>query len=118
MRSLADGKIRWGFFPPTTTTDRTGRGIWLGGKAEVMDDSDDAASVGDDKVAEISRPRVRFEGETDQDTSESEAEETDSEESAGGGGGGFFSALQLEDQSWEEDESESDDQEELDVGTV
>jgi hypothetical protein len=119
MRSLADGKIRWGFFPPSNTVDRAGRGIWLGGKADdALEDSDDAISVGEDELRDATGVRkVRFEGEdTDEESTKSdeEAEDTDSDEEGESGkdaGGGFFAALQLEDQSSEEEEDEEDEDE-------
>jgi len=119
MRSLADGKIGWGFFPPSNTVDRTGRGIWLGGKADgAPEDSDDAVSVGEDEARDETGVRkVRFEGEdTDQESAKSdeEAEDSDSDEEGESGkdaGGGFFAALQLDDQSSEEEEDEEDEAE-------
>ena len=118
MRFLADGKIRWCFFPPNTTSDRTSKGIWLGGSEEPPEDSDGVTTAIEDvsdeetddesdlEVPTTEKPKaVTF----DVAESTSEEEEDESEEEAGGGGaGGFFAALQLEDQEDDDDEGDED----------
>jgi hypothetical protein len=133
MRFLADGKIRWCFFPPNTSTDRTGKGIWLGGagvEGDVPEDSDGATTPiqdisseeeDDDSDVEVTNSQktktVQFDVEEsdDEEGEEDEEEEDDSDEATGTGGGkarGFFAALQLEDQS------DSDDDEEVNDGSL
>jgi hypothetical protein len=122
MRFLADGKIRWCFFPPNTTTDRTSKGIWLGGSEEPPEDSDGVTTAIEDvsdeetddesdlEVVKINKPKaVSFD--VAESTSEEEEEDDELEEEArGGGAGGFFAALQLEDQADDDDDDEESDE--------
>jgi hypothetical protein len=121
MRFLADGKIRWCFFPPNTTSDRTSKGIWLGGSEEPPEDSDGVTTAIEDvsdeetdnesdlEVPATEKPKaVTFD--VAESTSEEEEEEDESgEEARGGGAGGFFAALQLEDQEDDDDDDEGDE---------
>jgi len=34
LRTLADGRVRWGFWPPGSRPVRDGRGVWLGAMSE------------------------------------------------------------------------------------
>jgi hypothetical protein len=119
MRFLADGKIRWCFFPPNTTADRTSKGIWLGGSEEPTEDSDGVTTAIEDvsdeetddesdlEVPVTNKPKaVTFD--VAESTSEEEEEDESEEEAGAGGAGGFFAALQLEDQA---DEDDDDDEE-------
>jgi len=127
MRFLADGKIRWCFFPPDTTADRTSKGIWLGGSEDPPEDSDGVTSAIEDvtdeetddesnvEVPATNKPKaVTFD--VAESTSEEEEDEDDSEEEGGGGAGGFFAALQLEDQ--EDDVDDDDDESDVDSDVV
>jgi hypothetical protein len=133
MRFLADGKIRWCFFPPNTTSDRTSKGIWLGGSEEPPEDSDGVTTaiedVSDEETDDESdlgvpvtdKPKaVTFDvaESSSEEEEEEEDEEDESEEGAGAGGaGGFFAALQLEDQEDDDDDEgdeESDDSDNAD----
>jgi hypothetical protein len=118
MRFLADGKIRWCFFPPNTTSDRTSKGIWLGGSEEPPEDSDGVTTAIEDvsdeetddesdlEVPTTDKPKaVKFD--VAESTSEEEEDDDSEEEAGGGGAGGFFAALQLEDRS-DDDDDESD----------
>jgi len=126
MRFLADGKIRWCFFPPDTTADRTSKGIWLGGSEEPPEDSDGVTTAIEDvsdeetddesnlEVPSTNKPKaVTFD--VAESTSEEEEDEDDSEEEeeagagGAGGAGGFFAALQLEDQEDDDDDDEESD---------
>jgi len=124
MRFLADGKVRWCFFPPDTTADRTSKGIWLGGSEELPEDSDGVATaiedISDEETADESDLEVPATNkpkagtfDVAESTSEEEEDEDDSEEeeeeAGGGGAGGFFAALQLEDQEDDDDDEESDE---------
>jgi hypothetical protein len=127
MRSLADGKIRWCFFPPDTTTDRTGKGVWLGGtEEEVLEDSDGAVSVVESLSSEEEedgptvqrRKSVHFEDDEEQEEEEDEDEDEDesseSEREMRGAARNPFAALQLEDQSDEDDDDDDDDEDDSD----
>jgi hypothetical protein len=50
MRALADGKVRWGFWPPQGDIEgREGKGIWLGGEEKTgQTDSDEDGGEGED----------------------------------------------------------------------
>jgi hypothetical protein len=122
MRSLADGKIRWCFFPPDTTSDRTGKGVWLGGtEEEILEDSDAAISAvesltSDDVEEDASemprRKSVHFDDEEQEEEDEDEDESSESEREMGGGAKNPFAALQFEDQSDEDDDDDDDDDDE------
>ena len=122
MRFLADGKIRWCFFPPSTAADRTGKGIWLGGSEEGSpEDSDGATTAIEDEISDNTddgsdlevmgtnkSKSVKFE--VEESGSDDDGEEEDSDEEAeAGGAGGFFAALQLEDQSDTDDDNDDGD---------
>ncbi|WRT70647.1 uncharacterized protein IL334_007645 [Kwoniella shivajii] len=120
MRLLADGKIRWGFYPPGMK-GKEGRGIWLDS------DNDQATSIDSEDEQELGKDHAPIgasasEGEsTDGDTFD---EEDDTEEEEAGDseeepvvqakgikkGGGFFDAL------GDDDDKEDDDEEEEDAG--
>jgi hypothetical protein len=123
MRFLADGKIRWCFFPPNTTADRTSKGIWLGGSEEPPEDSDgvttaieDVSDEETDDESDLEAPvtnkpkAVKFDVAENTSEEEEEEDEDESEEEAGGGAGGFFAALQLEDQEDDDDDDEGDEE--------
>ena len=124
MRFLADGKIRWCFFPPNTTADRTSKGIWLGGSEEPPEDSDgvttaieDVSDEETDDESDLEEPvtnkpkTVTFDVAESTSEEEEEEDEDESEAEAGGGGaGGFFAALQLEDQEDDDDDDEGDEE--------
>jgi len=128
MRALADGRVRWGFWPPEADlSGREHRGIWLEGGEDVDDDvkseaeetgrsreerdekheitmsdydSDDLSDEGEDSSEEADvRPGN---GTADEDEEDSEREDD------GGttGGGGFFAALEEDLSESEEDEGE------------
>jgi hypothetical protein len=129
MRFLADGKIRWCFFPPNTTSDRTSKGIWLGGSEEPPEDSDGVTTAIEDvsdeetddesdlEVLTTDKPKaVTFDVAESTSEEEEEEEEDESEGEAGrGAAGGFFAALQLEDQEDVDDDDGDDDDDESDV---
>jgi len=125
MRFLADGKIRWCFFPPNTTVDRTSKGIWLGGSEEPPEDSDgvttaieDISDEGTDDDSDLdelvtNKPKaVTFD--VAESSSEEEEEDESEDEAGGGGAGGFFAALQLEDQLDDDDDDDDEDDDESD----
>ena len=91
MRALADGRVRWGFWPPGEGRDRDGKGIWLEGTG-VLDIGDDNRSADEDE-------------ELEKVVSGEETEDVEVEEEDGGSveeeietiekGRGFFGALEL-----------------------
>ena len=101
MRALADGRVRWGFWPSGMGLDREGIGIWLEGIGTEHEMED-----GKDGVSEVETAETLSEGGEDvsDDLEDEEAEEGDEQEKdavtddeegqAGKGrGGGFFAAL-------------------------
>lgn len=109
MRSLADGRIRWGFFPPGSDADRTGLGIWLGAGEEAEAAEDDGEESADETPVLDARDDRGQAEEDEEGEGESQSEEAGSEEGSGveadigkPDSGGFFAALQLEDESSEE----------------
>lgn len=129
MRNLADGRIRWGFFPPGAKTDRTGKGIWLGGEADAVDEEDDDEdrdhhSIPDEDGLETEESDVSSDGETESkkvrwadggDNSPSEDatsdEDVEEEEGQRSTPGGFFAALDIDDASDNDEESEEEEHE-------
>lgn len=105
MRALANGSIRWGFWPPDAAVeDREGVGIWIGGDAS--DATHESESDEDDRAP----PRVRQLElvEAGPDGMGSGSEENDAYEEVGGTGGtlSFFAAL---DAGSDEEETEESD---------
>ena len=132
MRALADGRVRWGFWPPDADlSGRENRGIWLEGGEDVDDDvksdvevvpergmegdvlsdsgtddlsDEETSEVGD--AADVGVPEIRKDAEGEA-SEENEDESDESEDGGRPGGGGFFAAL-------EDDLSESEEEEEED----
>ncbi|WVQ86042.1 hypothetical protein IAT38_008210 [Cryptococcus sp. DSM 104549] len=122
MRLLADGKIRWGFYPPGMT-GKEGMGIWLGAE----DGEKGEGEVGESEWEREDKESGEGESEGSQDEEEEDGEEEDvveeeeeeeeeegSEEEApkkSGGvkqAGGFFAALEISDDEEEDDASASE----------
>ncbi|OWZ64338.1 hypothetical protein AYX14_02930 [Cryptococcus neoformans] len=114
MRALADGKVKWGFYPPGMT-GKTDMGIWLGDDdPEGVEEGDTAGASWDernDDDEEFISEESEFAGEREDE--EVEAEEVESEQSGGEDAnsnvkqiGGFFAALEVSD---EEEGSEDED---------
>lgn len=115
MRSLADGRIRWGFFPPDSQVDRTGKGIWLGGEDDQVNeeevDEDPGAGDGDLSSEEL-EDLVSSDLESDiaegQNATEADLEGISSDDDGARGRkapGGFFAALDIDDTSSNESEA-------------
>lgn len=114
MRALADGKVKWGFYPPGMT-GKTDMGIWLGDDdPEGVEEGDTAGASWDernDDDEEFISEESEFAGEREDE--EVETEEVESEQSGGEDAnsnvkqiGGFFAALEVSD---EEEGSEDED---------
>jgi hypothetical protein len=115
MRQLADGKIRWCFFPPGCELDREGKGIWLGDFAH--DDKDDKEEVdsGPDTDEEIRTRAARIAVEENSEVdSDDDGEASEVEGKAKEIDKGFFAALgdSGDDDDEEEEEEESEEGEE------
>jgi hypothetical protein len=109
MRQLADGKIRWCFFPPGCELDREGKGIWLGDFAHDDKDEKDDVDSGADTDEEIRLRLAQVGEEQSEIDSEDDGEASEVEYKAKEIDRGFFAALGASD---EEDESEEDEEEE------
>ncbi|ODO10572.1 hypothetical protein I350_01169 [Cryptococcus amylolentus CBS 6273] len=103
MRALADGKVRWGFYPPNTS-GKEGAGIWLGddvdesGAADVPSAEEETAEEDEDEDVE--------DGENQSDEEELSGSEEDDKVPMKQAGG-FFAALEISE--GEEDESEDEE---------
>nr|KIR86570.1 GTPase [Cryptococcus tetragattii IND107] len=115
MRALADGKVRWGFYPPGMA-GKTGMGIWLGDDDPEGVEEGDIAGVSWDERDEDDEEFISQESEfADERTDEEgEVEQIEDEQSEGEVAnsnvkqiGGFFAALEVTDS--EEGESEDED---------
>lgn len=99
MRALADGRVRWGFWPSGGSEE--GKGIWLDSTPlEERDEQDEARGSGSED-----------EGSQDESESESSESEESSDEDAGGfkaaNNAGFFAALDASDDESEEEAEQS-----------
>ncbi|ODN99483.1 GTPase [Cryptococcus wingfieldii CBS 7118] len=103
MRALADGKVRWGFYPPKTS-GKEGAGIWLG------DDVDEAGAAdgpsAEEETAEEDEDEDVEDGESQSDEEELSGSEED-DKMPMKQAGGFFAALEIS----EDEEDESEDEE-------
>nr|KIR48345.1 GTPase [Cryptococcus bacillisporus CA1280] len=115
MRALADGKVRWGFYPPGMA-GKTGMGIWLGDDNPEGVEEGDIAGVSWDERDEDDEEFISQESEfADERTDEEgEVEQIEDEQSEGEVAnsnvkqiGGFFAALEVTDS--EEGGSEDED---------
>lgn len=133
MRALADGRVRWGFWPPgSDLSGREGSGIWLD-DSSVEDKAEEAGDhSGEEAVSESDDSDNNEEDEDEDDKYEEElrdeedaqlpvedgAEEEDGEDEtdddlagAAKPRGGFFAALDIggEDEDDEDDEDEDEE---------
>lgn len=125
MRSLADGRIHWGFWPPgSDVTSRQGRGIYLSHleDAKLHDVHRDEAGEED---SDDGMTRLRDAGGTEEDTvekaprsdgSDEEVEEESEEEGPAvlANRHGFFAALEDGNNDEDEDKDEEDDEDDDD----
>ena len=98
MRTLAEGRVKWAFWPPgyQAGPEDTKQGIWL--NTGVEEDSDEESEVEDETEEEM---------EDGSETGDDGVEEDSDEEPTGIGipaGGGRFGALALADGDTDEDE--------------
>lgn len=123
MRQLADGKIRWCFFPPGCELDREGKGIWLGYFAHDDKDKEEEDS-GPDSDEELRLRLERIAREADEVDSEIDSEDdgeaSEVEYRAKEIDRGFFAALGNDsgDDETEDEEDEEDENEEVDENGV
>ncbi|OCF54772.1 hypothetical protein L486_07908 [Kwoniella mangroviensis CBS 10435] len=124
MRLLADGKIRWGFYPPGTT-GREGKGIWLGSEAEDQDINvydvekvdphrDQATSEEeyyDEEDLDDSEELSELEEENDEEEEQEKEEKVGKSDKIVGRIGGFFDALGIDDDDEEDEEDEEEEEE-------
>ena len=122
MRNLADGRIRWGFFPPDSDIDRTGKGIWLGGEADVVEEEDDEDADqeltddedgrGDESEDSYGSSQAESDVEGRQEHEDEQASEVASsdgdEPGKNAAPGGFFAALDIGDDTDVSEDSEDD----------
>ena len=131
MRALADGRVRWGFWPPgSDLSGREGSGIWLDDASvedkadEAGDHSDEEAVSGsgdsdiseededeDDKYEEELRDEEDAQSPVEDGEEEEEGEDESDDDLAGAAKpkGGFFAALDIGGED-EDDEDEEDEE--------
>lgn len=99
MRALADGRVRWGFWPAGGSEE--GKGIWLDSTPLEEQDEHHSGSEGDA-------------GEQPDESEESEESESEESEDEGGvkakNNAGFFAALDVSDDESEEEEGSDSDE--------
>lgn len=97
MRALAEGRVRWGFWPPGSEPSRDGQGLWLGEWQSSDSDFDSTFSSEDSEPPTV----------VSVEAVESDDEEVDDETPAMKlNNASFFAALSLDDDEDEEDEDE------------
>lgn len=104
MRALAEGRVRWGFWPPGTTPQREGQGLWLGQYEEIAESDPEHHMAklnikSDEDVSPV---------EEEEEDDEEEEEEDEETEFTKANRASFFAAL-----SPDEDDDEEDDDDEL-----
>ncbi len=104
LRTVADGRVRWGFWPPGEVEARRGVGVWLGGNPDL--EALGAESESESEEEEEGDGAGEASSERDQEVEEEEVVESEDEgDFARQNQRSFFAALSLEDQS----ETDSDD---------
>lgn len=106
LRGLAEGRIRWAFWPPGTDPSipgEAGDGIWISTDGDAAEH--DLESDGEEEGVEQDRASESDEEGSERDDllDEEEEEEGEEEESNEAGIGGRFGALALEGVSTEEE---------------
>nr|XP_019051132.1 hypothetical protein I302_01581 [Kwoniella bestiolae CBS 10118]OCF30062.1 hypothetical protein I302_01581 [Kwoniella bestiolae CBS 10118] len=117
MRLLADGKIKWGFYPPGMN-GRGGKGIWLDSedgeintyddeKVEARQDQTSGEEYDEDDLEDSSASEEEENGdEGEEDEEDEEVEEVRKSDRVVKKVGGFFDALAIDDDDDEEEEDE------------
>lgn len=103
MRSLAEGRVRWCFWPPNATPHRDGCGLWLGQYhgtgSEVLSDFDSEVETSPQRQT-VKPPAISRSTEQDVDDESSDEETVFSKAN----NVGFFAALSLDDDGDNSDE--------------
>jgi hypothetical protein len=107
MRLLADGKIRWCFWPPNAESlqDRQELGIWIGDfMPDVVETEDDYSDH------ELTHETTAGETITEEDEEDEDEDEESEDEGPSAQATSFFAALDVEDDDEEETDSEESDE--------
>lgn len=93
MRALAEGRVRWCFWPPGSEPKRDGQGLWLGERESTDDEYEFTSDDGSDSQKEAAAPTKGEDSAGDSDDDESDGES----EAVKLNNASFFAALSLED---------------------
>lgn len=115
LRALAEGRIRWAFWPPGAAPDVTaadlGHGVWIEGEDAGMTDDESGDGEEDEKRAGAESDGDARSDEGDDDSDEDEEDDKDDAEAeaapvAVASTGGRYGALTIDDASEEEEDSD------------
>lgn len=103
MRSLAEGRVRWCFWPPNSNPHRDGCGLWLGlhhstGSEGLSDVDSEVETSPKRKNVKMTSPTRPKEGAVENESSDEDTEFTKANNA------GFFAALSLDDGGDDEDD--------------
>lgn len=107
LRALAEGRVRWGFWPPGSDPHRDGCGLWLEEWSEGTDSESDyelKAPREQSRLREHSDAEGGDEAEEDEGSSEDETEFTKANRA------GFFAALSPDEGDDDDDDDEGEDE--------
>lgn len=113
LRALADGRVRWGFYPPGGWTEREGVGAWLGGRPDIDGEPDDEDGLDGEMLSDLDSDgdeNKRHGAEEDEEEEEEESEESEDEFQAANKHS-FFAALSLDDGDDDDDDEEEEEEE-------
>lgn len=104
LRDLAEGNIRWGFWPPGTKPAREGHGLWLG-EWDGLDSGDGSDSELEARISQLRIAQLTDGKEDNEEEDDVESEEETEYDKANKAG--FFAALSP-------DEGDDDDDDDVD----
>lgn len=103
LRALAEGRVRWGFWPPGSEPTRDGQGLWLG-EWQSSDSEFESGSLSEDSDPPTVVTVAAVESDDD------EEDEIDDESPAVKlNNASFFAALSLDNDDEDDDEDDEDD---------
>lgn len=112
LRALADGRVRWGFYPPGGWTEREGVGAWLGGRPDIDGEPDDEDGLDGEMLSDLDSDgdENKRHGAEEDEEEEEESEESEDEFQAANKHS-FFAALSLDDGDDDDDDEEEEEEE-------
>lgn len=104
LRALAEGRVRWGFWPPGSEPTRDGQGLWLG-EWQSSDSEFDSGSLSEDSDPPTVVTVEAVESDDDEDEIDDESPAVKLNNAS------FFAALSLGNDDDDEDGEDEDEDE-------